>query len=172
MLGRLCTAYPDNLEGVAQLDRVSQRLAEHHWAKYDFKQMEHELTVLKSSFLDAATFSGPLRVGPSTVHGQGLFTTENVKTGELLLCEEAFAFYVPPEKAKGETVDTQDLASKLALNPMMDSGADAMRNGLVAIIVQKLRRNPSLLKSFVSLCPGKYVSVKATEVDGQTVIDT
>ena len=41
--------------------------------------------------MDAATYLGPIEVQGSDGKGRGLFATRDVKAGELLLCEKAFA---------------------------------------------------------------------------------
>jgi hypothetical protein len=43
---------------------------------------------------------------------------------------------------------------------------------LINIVVQKLSKNPSLMRSFTELYHGDYASVPQMEVDGKTVIDT
>jgi len=88
-------------------------------------------------------------VKESPGRGRGLFTTKAVKAGELLSCEKAFAYCY-------------------ADNPEEHS----LEDDLITAIVQKLRRNPSLLLEFVTLAHGSYESVAVLESDSRPVIDT
>ena len=46
------------------------------------------------------------------------------------------------------------------------------QSDLITAIVQKLRRNPSLISEFTTLHHGSYEPVNLIEVDGRPVVDT
>jgi hypothetical protein len=56
---------------------------------------------LRPPKIDSASFTGPIEIRDSPSRGKGLFTTKQVKAGDLLLCEKEFSycFAEPPGEA-------------------------------------------------------------------------
>lgn len=169
VLQTLCEKYPTNLHAKSELERVSVRVSEQQYGKYDFEAMYKETLALHPPQLDHATFVGPVVVKASPGRGQGLFTKKAVKAGELLLCEKAFAHCYAPNPA-----EYQNWGSKL--NILVNIQTSQMTLGthgdLITSIVQKLWRNPSLVHKFLTLHCGFYEPVELREIDGKPVIDT
>ncbi|KAH7130952.1 hypothetical protein EDB81DRAFT_888251 [Dactylonectria macrodidyma] len=114
-----------------------------------------------------ATFVRPVSIKPSGSRGHGHFTTEAVKTGDLLLCEKAFAHAFVKNRNADNNRDLSVLINTETNSIRMGAQAD-----LVTMVVQKLRRNPSLIPTITDLHHGAYKPVECSEVDGMPVVDT
>ena len=160
----LLAAYPNCNEAKEELSRTNLRLAEQNSGHYDFSLMYNKS---KSSppHLDCATYLGPTEIGPSRGRGRGMFVTRDVKVGELLLCEKAFAYCF------ANTEGDSPSSIKLLLNTHTDRGFLGTQADLVTEIVQTMYRNPSTMSAFTSLYHGDYEPAKQTEVDGKPVVD-
>ncbi|TEY48900.1 hypothetical protein BOTCAL_0290g00120 [Botryotinia calthae] len=164
----LCAKYPNNAAATTGLKRVSRRVKEQESGIYDFGSIYKELSATRPPHLDHATYVGPVVVKSSPGRGQGLFTTRAVKTGELLLCEKAFAHcYAGVSEDSGVHAKTTLLINVHTNRMMVGTQGD-----LITAIVQKLWKNPSLIPKFHALHRGSYKLAEETEVDGKPVIDT
>jgi tetratricopeptide (TPR) repeat protein len=170
-LEKLLRHYPENEAAIREKARVQGRILEQSTGKYDFQKMCNDSKTRPLS-LDNATYVGSVKVKQSEGRGQGLFTTKNVVAGELLLCEKAFAYCYE----EGQEVQPDDftknpvLANVLTSRVMIGTQVRLMKE-----IIQKLKRNPSLIPSVTSLHHGSYVPVEdQVENDPfpQKVIDT
>ncbi|KAI2900058.1 hypothetical protein CBS63078_7047 [Aspergillus niger] len=159
----LCKAYPNNATAKSEFARATARLFEQRTGEYPFKQMQQEATKLKPPHFDLATYIGPVAVRPST-HGRGLFTTQAVRAGDLLICEKAFAHAFHDD---GDNTNVSILV--YADTNSMKVGTQAELNSLIA---RKLQKNPSLIPAFNDLYHGSYTPVGVSEVDGSPVVDT
>jgi hypothetical protein len=148
----LCFQFGRNAEGKSGSVKARQRLVEQETGKYNFTEMYNEIKAFRSPHLDHASFVGSVVVKTSEGKGRGLFTTQGVKAGDLLLCEKAFA-HCPDEN-----------------NQEAPMGRRGQRE-LIRLTVQKLHRNPSLLPAIADLHRGTHKSVWVSEVDGRPVID-
>ncbi|KAL2698371.1 hypothetical protein AAEP93_011081 [Penicillium crustosum] len=160
----LADKYPDNTQAAHEYSRASARLMEQDSGKYEFRKMVLEAKKRRPPTLDRATYIGPVTVKQTQSHGRGLFTTEAVKAGDLLLCEKAFAH------AFHDKDTSQDL--RLLLNVDMNEATIGTQAELIELITQKLHKNPSLIPDFVDLHHGTYKSVDVLEVDGIPIVDT
>jgi hypothetical protein len=159
--------YPNLVAAKGELTRAINRLVEQESGRYQFKQLYMETNKLRPPHLDHCTYVGPLSVRASGSRGRGLFTTEAVKAGDLLLCEKAFAHaFVDTGKAE----HNQDVT--LLINAETDSATMGVQADLITMIVQKLYRNPSLAAVITDLHHGVYKPVGVSEVDGTPVVDT
>ncbi|KAM0159907.1 hypothetical protein ACHAPG_003341 [Botrytis cinerea] len=165
---QLCAKFPNNAAATTGLKRVCRRVKEQESGIYDFGSIYKELSTTRPPHLDHATYVGPVVVNSSPSRGQGLFTTRAVKTGELLLCEKAFAHcYAGVSEDSGAHAKTT-----LLINVHMNRMMVGTQGDLITAIVQKLWKNPSLIPKFQALHRGSYKLAKETEVDGKPVIDT
>ncbi|KAL4920601.1 hypothetical protein BDW62DRAFT_176862, partial [Aspergillus aurantiobrunneus] len=161
----LSKEYPENTIAKSESSRASARLAEQQGGIYQFKRLQREAQQRKPPLLDHATYVGPVAVRPTESRGRGLFTTHAVQAGDLLFCEKAFAHALH---------DSKDPAKSLAI--LINAQTDTMTMGtqadVIALIAQKLYKNPSLLSTFTDLYHGSYKPVTVSEVDGTPVVDT
>lgn len=158
----LCIEYPHILH-TTWAKMVDNRLLEQSHGIYCFHSMYWQ-AVNHKSYLNHATFTGPVVVKSSLGWGRGLFTTTDVQAGQLLLCEKAFSFYA--------VHDSQDCQVDLHINLSTDRMTFGTQTKLVANIISKLSSNPSLIPEFMELYHGDYRPLGVTEVDGKAVIDT
>lgn len=161
----LLAVYPNCKEAEEDLSRTKLRLTEQSSGHYDFSLM-YDRSKHAPPHLDCATYLGPTEIGPSKGRGRGLFVTRDVKVGEMLLCEKAFA-HCFADAGEGDSKST----TKLLLNTHTDRAFLGTQADLVTEIVQKMYRNPSTMSAFTSLHHGDYEPAKETEVDGEPVVD-
>jgi hypothetical protein len=159
--------YPSNEPAKNQFTRAVNRLAEQEKGGYRFEQLYMEATKLRPPHLDHSIYVGPVSDRASGSRGRGLFTTEAVRAGDLLLCEKAFAHAFVDT---GKTERSQDVT--VLLNAETDSRTMGAQAELIRMIVQKLYRNPSLASVITDLHHGSYKPVGASYVDGTPVVDT
>ena len=150
----------------AEIKRVRQRLREEETGWYQFDSMYRQ-AVATPPLVDCATYIGPVAVRNSAGRGKGLFTTQPVKAGELLLCEKAFAYCYAGDDSSIRRSNTTIL---------MDLSTDTMCIGgqahLITHVVQKIYHNPASAEVFTDLHHGDYTPVETREVDGAPVVDT
>jgi tetratricopeptide (TPR) repeat protein len=171
---KLMKEFPQNEDGAVYLRKLEERLRETKGI-YDFKDIYEELENTRPPHLDRATYIGPVAKRKTADKGNGLFTTRDVKAGELLLCEKAFTHcYSSHEQNPKETGITKPSA---LFNRFVETSAvttpDTVIPHVVSAVIQKLVRNPAMLKEVLSLHHGSYKPNKdVLEVDGSPVIDT
>jgi hypothetical protein len=78
---------PKNEELRKKLQRGIDRLIEQERCRHQFSKLYDEVTMLRPPVLDHATYIGPVAVKSAGHRGRGLFTTKEVKAGDLL-CEK------------------------------------------------------------------------------------
>jgi hypothetical protein len=166
----LCDQYPENESGKMELEQIKLRMMEETSPNINFKSLSDKVTELRPPHLNHATYTGPVMIGKSHGRGRGLFTTRDVKAGELLLFEKAFAHcYAPPLE------DTMEASLKTSLPK--DEYTDRMNlkiyQYLLSVAVQKLYKNPSLMSSFNELHHGSGEHLNMTVCDGaSSVVNT
>jgi tetratricopeptide (TPR) repeat protein len=171
-LEALLNRYPDNPAAREKLLAVEQRLREQQTGEYDFKAMQEQVRAGRRH-LDIATYSKPVIVKEAPGKGRGLFTTEAVKAGTLLLCEKAFAYGAAADDESGGVLITAGSGSiSLLMNKPTKDVIAGMQPAVISSVVQKMFRNPSLAPTITDLDCGSYEPVKdAGLVDGQLVVD-
>lgn len=154
----------------SELLKVFRRLQEEQTGKYDFQELRRLTSnavhdnLKRPVRLDCADFVGPVSRQETTDSGWGLFTTRDVKFGELLLATKAFQLCHPRTHDTSITIDL--VSGRIHKN----NGRDRS----VSEIVQKLYDNPSIAEEFLQLYGGSYGRQRVQErcVDGKPVIDT
>jgi hypothetical protein len=166
VLEDLDARFPGKRSTRSFLDRAVARCIEQNIGHYDFTELYKQVEERRPPLLDCATFIGPVAVKDAGAKGRGLFTTRAVNAGDLLFCEKAFAHvYCDLDDPKAKVPE-------LIVN--IDHGTMYMggQADLMAIMAQKLRRNPSLISAIRDLDTGAYKPAEPTEVDGKPIIDT
>lgn len=154
----------DNKDANRELARVQERQKEESGV-YDFKKMR-KLTGDGYFYLDHALYQRIVKVQPSEGRRYGLFVTKAVETGELLLCEKAFAATLTEP---GYSSNPPYFHLNFGFGNYISGRTYPL---LVNQIVQKLYKNPSLQDIFTALYAGDYERTPETMVDGKPVIDT
>ncbi|GAM37415.1 TPR domain protein [Talaromyces pinophilus] len=147
------------------LYEMQQRVAEQEKGRYRFEKMHTEAGNIRPPYLDHATYIGPVSVKATASRGCGVFTTENIKAGDLLLVEKAFAFaFVGDDKPKGKI--------SILVNPDTKEVTMGAQKELMGMMIRKLYQNPSLISGISKLHHGSYQTHQTTNVDGSPVVDT
>jgi len=172
LLEQLHANYPQNNEALEFLKRAQARNNERVTGIYDFKKLQKEAAKLQPPHLDHATYLGPLEIKQTETRGRGLFVTKDVKAGDLLLCEKAFAHAYA--KTDAESDDDENGSSKISLlmNVETKDGFMGTQAELIKIIVQMLHRNPSIAAKFTKLYHGSYEAVSLSMVDSKPIVDS
>ena len=165
MLIDLLDKFPDSKAAESILLSVKTRLTEQRTGKYNFKKMYETAKAAKGApLIDCATYSKPVEVRDSPGRDRGLFTTKDVKAGDLLLVEKAFEYsFIDETRVMDKCTHMVNFNTK-----RMTSGASA---NLWPKVIQKLYRDPEALSAFTELWHGKYKPVTTTEADGRPVVD-
>ncbi|KAI1130113.1 hypothetical protein F5Y10DRAFT_276360 [Nemania abortiva] len=158
--------HPQNTAAQKALEKCEERVKELRTGEYDFGSM-YEQARRTPPIIDCATYKGPVVVREAPGRGNGLFTTQPVKAGDLLFCEKAFAYCFA---GNDHSIGRRNMGTTLHLdiNEVRRGG----RAHLLTDIVQKLYHSPQAAKAFRTLCHGDYTSVTITEIEGQPVVDT
>lgn len=131
MLKILHANFPQNSEASMALDRAQCRFHEQETGVYNFKQLQVRAKKLRPPHLDHATYIGPVEIKQTGSKGRGLFTTEPVKAGDLLLCEKAFSVAYVDENRGNKSISR----ISLLLNPETERGFVGAQTDLVRLIV-------------------------------------
>ena len=148
------------------LQRTRSRCVEQAGGDYNFRYLQAAAKKYRPPQLDHATYVGPVQVRQVANKGRGLFVTQPVRAGDLLLCEKAFTHAWVDDREKTGSKST------LLLNIETGRGFAGAQADLITTTVQKLYRNPSLSHEFRSLYHGDYQSVDNFTVDGQPIVGT
>ncbi|KAJ5396593.1 TPR domain protein [Penicillium cosmopolitanum] len=168
VLSVLCKAYPKNPHANRMFSESIKRLLEEKTGMYSFKEMQTKLLARHIVRLEYATYIGPIEVRPASVTGRGLFSSQDVKAGELLLCEKAMAYF------------SEEDASKRMLCRGYRVGLDSAkamplaRVELVHEMVRELRTKPSWMADFMNMYHDSYKSTVSSfhDDDGGALVDS
>lgn len=149
-----------------ELDRTLARIEEEQIGAYDFKSMIASVSA-HDMHLDHADYSAKIEVRDTPSHGRGLFTTQFVEAGSVVLCEKAFLL---------SDLYSDDEATDLIMYNF-NSGGRTHRPAQVALflqLVQKVYKDSDLATRYFDLDGGAYIrSHKEGErIDGVPLVDT
>ncbi|CAG7945325.1 unnamed protein product [Penicillium salamii] len=177
---KLRRAFPGYRTDKILMVQAKRRVAEKLHGAYDFWDMQRgasygQALVLdhasqdmqrgalcsQALLLDNASHTGPVAVRESNLHGRGLFTTKDVKIGELLLCEKAFSYVVEGPNGRVipfdgpfhpwsrprvfDTVQVNTETKTIIRGPLLD---------LALEVITKMHKNPSLRSQITDLYSG------------------
>ncbi|KAK7946933.1 uncharacterized protein PG986_011254 [Apiospora aurea] len=120
--------------------------------------------------IDCATFSRLVEVRDSPGRGKGLFTTQAVAAGNILLCEKAsgYSCYKVQDNTAPSTPTYMDINKSLV----------GVSTDVLTHLVQRLRHNPESVAEFSTLYSGEYKTgpeqfnvPPESMVDGQLLVD-
>ncbi|KAK5171756.1 uncharacterized protein LTR77_003392 [Saxophila tyrrhenica] len=160
-LSKLIKLDKNDAEGNREMQRVQARLAEKKSGKYEFDKLVGKLSP-QAPRADIADYTEPVEVKEAPVGGRGLFATQDLKTGDLVLCEKAFSSLF--EKDKNWFAAWEYNHGKLS-----------MASSTVALwdqVMQKVLQNPSTIEEVTQLV-GDYAGLGAMKVhvDDMNVVD-
>ncbi|KGO55768.1 Tetratricopeptide-like helical [Penicillium expansum] len=162
---KLCKKYPEDVSAKNDFREAIARLAEQKKGGYNFKKMQEKASKTYPPLLDHATWIGPVTVRQTKSQGRGLFTTEAVKVGDLLLCEKAFAY-------ASEHPSRPRWSSALHVNTETRTTTRGGQFALASSIIEKLYKNQSSASVVTKLHNNGFKEVSTGPVDGKPVVDT
>jgi hypothetical protein len=164
------TKFPEIAAGKHELARTLLRIKEQKTGVYNWKKL-YMASQLRPPKIDSASFTGPIEIRDSPCRGKGLFTTKQVKAGDLLLCEKAFSYcFAAP---RGEAVKAKSISpASVLLDVPGNRGFFGTQADIIRDVSNKLIMAPSLRSDFEALFHDSYESVPSTPVDGAPVVDT
>ncbi|KAE8152342.1 hypothetical protein BDV25DRAFT_137917 [Aspergillus avenaceus] len=167
VLKRLCSQYPGNTTAKNDFKRAIRRLAEQRHGNYQFAEMIKQTNKFPPQKLDCATYVGPVAIQQSGSRGRGLFTTKDVKAGDLLLCEKAFAY------ASADAEVLEDCRSILKMYDLQ-IGRTMTGPGISVIqsVLHRIHDNPSMASAVHDLHRGAYQAPPTSMIGAAPVVDT
>lgn len=154
---------PDDQDTIRQLQRVGERLDEQRTGNYDFTQMGKSVSK-KRNRLDHADYLAKTTKKAAGSHGNGLFATQDISAGDLILCEKACATAYDSDPG-GHDFTLLDSKSQRQL-----SGTQGL---LLFNIIAKLGHNSTAATRFFELFDDDYpYSTPPAVVDGVVAVDT
>ncbi|KAG9663163.1 SET domain-containing protein, partial [Aureobasidium melanogenum] len=146
---RMLMLAPSDSKGHEELKKTKTRLLEQQQEAYNFAEIIDEVT--KNGFsADRASFISKTEVRQTQDRGRGLFASQDIRMGDLILCEKAFMAAHPDDR-------TPNSRSQVWLDS-----------------VQKVIDNPSQSKDLLGLYAGQPNTslTSAPMIDGTPVVDT
>lgn len=153
---------PKDADAERELARTELRLKEQQSGDYDFKAMSRAVSP-KHSRLDHASFFSRVEVRQSSKHGNGLFATQDIEAGDIIICEKALA-----------TAFDSDSNVRQHLIHNLNTGSTVTGPQIIlqANLMQRMLHNRSLAQRFLKCYDGGYEpKCKAKVVDGVTAVD-
>lgn len=149
-----------------QLRRTITRQLERGQGRYDFDSIVNDAASKRQYLVDAADFTKRVRIQQTPTRGRGLFATEDIQCGDVILCEKAVHF---------ARAGDPDVFPTVRLHAVRDTWKREDASCGYKGLIKKLSANPSLIPSITSLHAGSTSTSEpiqtATIVDGQPVID-
>lgn len=144
------------------LKRTERRKQERTSGDYDFKKMSISANK-KHNRLDHADFTSKTTIRETSAHGNGLFATENIAAGDLIMCEKAICV----------AFDSDETSQYTILNHNTERALTGTQSTLLFTLIQKLVHNTALAISFFDLFDGGYHPRSSLQtVDGLVPIDS
>ncbi|KAK4699676.1 hypothetical protein P7C70_g6581, partial [Phenoliferia sp. Uapishka_3] len=149
---------PGNADAVASLRRVDNRLAESNTGTFDWVDVFRRRGQGERS-LDVGDHIGPVRpaVLAGRGGGRGVIAARDIKAGELILVEKAFATAFPAPTTQGSMDLPRNARLEVTEQSVEGGKADvnvSLMHDLVFNLVARLVRNPSLASKLYSLHGG------------------
>ncbi|EGP88877.1 uncharacterized protein MYCGRDRAFT_39064 [Zymoseptoria tritici IPO323] len=156
---------PYDADAIRELVRTGRRLEEQETGTYNFEEMIKTVKQRKQRRLDYADYDLKVIKKQSKTGGNGLFATEPIKAGELVLCEKAFAVAFKDEEVG---------KSGLIVNMNRDTMSTGTHTTRLISVVNKLLHNPNQAALFSELNDGGGYTPqsKIKLVDGVVPVDT
>ncbi|THX61672.1 SET domain-containing protein, partial [Aureobasidium pullulans] len=158
---RLLNISPSHKPGIQMLEHTENRLTEEMTGQYDFEAMT---ITAQARFPEYGSFLRRTEIRPSKIAGRGLFTTEDIRCGGIVLCEKAFTAEPHPKSGPSKAAEMMDLH-----NNSKHIGSYA---ALFSATVRKIVDNPSLAHILDLHTDGTHGSQKTIPlVDGLPAVD-
>ncbi|THV89945.1 SET domain-containing protein, partial [Aureobasidium pullulans] len=158
---RLLNISPSHKPGIQMLEHTENRLTEEMTGQYDFEAMT---ITAQARFPEYGSFLRRTEIRPSKIAGRGLFTTEDIRCGGIVLCEKAFTAEPHPKSGPSKAAEMMDLHK--------NSKHIGSYAALFSATVRKIVDNPSLAHILDLHTDGTRESQKTIPlVDGLPAVD-
>lgn len=114
------------------------------------------MEIFQNKFDELAEFVGPVLVKNTLTKGRGLFATDAIKAGQLLLASKAFAYVVDDSTNFLFNLNIDEASGRKSLN-------DRSQTQLVSEIVHILKENPEKMEGLYKLYAGPEFSCSRNE---------
>ncbi|KEQ69681.1 SET domain-containing protein, partial [Aureobasidium namibiae CBS 147.97] len=172
MFDRCLRLTPQDVDGLRELKRTVSRISEEQNGYFDFLAMSENITYTKNFRAKQASYVRRTEVRQTKDRGKGLFATQPIACGEIVLCEKAFVAADPPwlEPQKQHN---------FILSPSSKHVFWGYHAETWFAAVKKVFNNPSLASHLLDLCAhSDYISRLERQqdtpvpiVDGLPIID-
>lgn len=136
--------YPNRIEAADELIKSKKRMEESLSGKYDLNMLYEDAYVKKIRHLDIAEYVGSVEIRDTFDGNKGLFATENIKKGTLLLVSKAFSICYD-----------DDLDINIKSVNLINNYVDYQSNAINYIqTIKTLQRNPNRANDLYSLYAG------------------
>lgn len=153
---------PTDKAVVAEIERILERSRELGSGEFDFTAMARS-TTLSNRRLDHASFTTKTRIASAGNKGRGLFATEDIKHGGLVMVEKAFSATFGDELGNDHSMIINLDSERVKYGAHWES---------LYATIHKMRQNPNQASKILDLFDGgKFQRKRANCVDGSAVVD-
>lgn len=153
---------PTNTVASSALERIEQRKQEGSSGDFDFLKMSKSANK-KNNRLDHANFTSNTTIHETGAHGQGLFATNDITAGQLIMCEKAMCVCFDSDETP---------QSYTILNHNTKRALTGTQVTLLFTLIQKLVHNYELATRLFDLFDGGYQPKTSLQtVEGLVPID-
>ncbi|KAG6368573.1 hypothetical protein INS49_002786 [Diaporthe citri] len=154
---------PENKDLLLQLQRTEKRMKEQNIGEFDFIAMSNSATE-DNTVLDHASFLGNTKVASAEDHGRGLFATNDLAPGDVILVEKAFYATFERDVPKEKSVIVDVNKGRISLERQAER---------IYGTINKILHNPKQASRYLDLCHGGEFQNKSLKfVDGMATVDT
>jgi tetratricopeptide (TPR) repeat protein len=172
MFDRCLQLSPQDPDGLRELERTVCRITEEQSGRFDFKAMSKNITSTKSFRAKQATYVRRTEIRQTEDRGKGLFATQPIACGDIVLCEKAFIAEEPPWLKPQKMQNF--IVSPCSKHVFSSGHAETW-----FAAVQKVFNNPSLASRLLDLSshsdfnshPSCQQATPVSMVDGMPIID-
>ncbi|KAI4720930.1 hypothetical protein E4T48_02858 [Aureobasidium sp. EXF-10727] len=168
MYQQILETLPSDSDGLRELKRTNLRIQEAEEGVFDFAAMLKKISETADYHTEQANYVRRTRISKAGGSFKGLFATEDIAPGDIIVCEKAFVASNTPDNTP---------ALSLIINPTNNCGLHGSHAAIWIDAVRTSFHNPSLSHKITGLYDGTPRSAaSATDsspliVDGMPVID-
>lgn len=145
MFDRCLQLLPQDTDGLRELKRTICRITEEQDGHFDFLAMSKKITSTKDFRAKQASYTCRTEIRQTENRGKGLFTTQLIACGDIILCEKAFIAADPPWLKSQKQHNF--IVSPSSKHVFLGSHAETW-----FAAVKKVFNNPSLAGCLLDLC--------------------
>ncbi|KAI4742137.1 SET domain-containing protein [Aureobasidium sp. EXF-12298] len=136
---------PQDADGLRELNRTVCRITEERDGHFEFSAMSENITSTKHFRAKQASYVRRTEIRQTEDHGKGLFATQSIACGDIVLCEKAFIAEDPPwlEPQKQQKFIVSPSSKHVFWGGHAETWFAAVR---------KVFNNPSLASRLLDLC--------------------